>query len=796
MNLLGNSGSNINIREQVALYTKQWRWFVLSLVVILLFAFLYIRYTVPKYAAQAQLHILPDENSSADVSLFQDLGVFTEGGSSVEDEIQILTSRSNLTQAVKELGLNIKIESLGKILDTEIYENPPFRINFIEHDSVIYNSSLTFFLTIKSPTKYEYSEFEGEPGKVVDFGKQIETSLGDLVITPNQEKMSSYSDRDYKITIKSAGKVASSYKLNLVVGTMSEFSQIVNISLEDPVQKKAKHIIDKMIAIYNRNGVDDRKAIADKTSEFINNRIASIYENLSSADQIEEEFKSGKGITNIAAQSDIYLNVSAASNQRLNDVGVQLNIAESMKDYLDSQTGFEVLPSNIGLADPSIVNSVERYNQLALERQRLLKSSNEKNPIIVNLDQELEGLKRGMQSSLNGVTGNLSLEMNSLSKQLSTLNSRIYSAPRNERALRDISRKQQTTEQLYLYLLQKREESKIAYASAKPKSKVVDSAYSNSGTPVSPNQPIIYLASFVLGLLVPFSIIYVNNVLDNKVHSKADLEKFINDIPVIGELPRLGKKDSKKVEKEDRSVLAESLRIIRTNLDYILKTKESNRGNVILVTSSVPGEGKTFFSSNLSSILGYAGKKVVLVGADIRNPRLYTFFDMETDNENTIFKKTPERKKRIGLTDYLSDEKLEIDALIHHSLDLKDRNVDIIYSGKIPPNPAELLINSRVKELFKELSDKYDYVIVDSAPLMVVTDTVILSEHARKVIYVVKAGSTDKEVLNFPLNLKKDGKLNDLSFVVNSVKDSELGYGGKYGYGYGREKKKWWKLGA
>jgi len=585
--------------------------------------------------------------------------------------------------------------------------------------------------------------------------------------------------------------MAEYYQQNIVIKVTAEFSNIISITLNEPIKKRGKDVINTLINKYNQNAVDDKKAIADRTSNFINERIAEIYGDLSTVDQSAEEFKAGRGIADIASQTNVNLEIGAANQQELQEASVQLDIASSMKDFIDSQDGYELLPANVGLADQTIANTTARYNELALERKRLLESSNEKNPIIVNLDQQLDGLKRSMKSSLNSVTNNLSLQVNSLSNQLSSINSRIYSVPKNERALRDITRQQQTTESLYLYLLQKREESQITFASASPKSKVIDRAYLLSKFPVSPKKSIVFLAAIILGVLIPFSIIYIKDLLDNKIHNKLDLEKIAGDIPVIVEIPKLGKKDARLVKKEDRSVLAESLRILRTNLNYIQRSNKTVPNNIFFITSSVPGEGKTFTSSNLAAIYANTGKRVLLIGADIRNPKLYDFF---SDDSTPIGPKTkPRRSTKAGLTEYIVDPSLNIQDITNSS-QVNENSIDIIFSGKIPPNPTELLMSNRMEELFEKVSKLYDYVIVDTAPLMVVTDTVLISEYASQILYVVKAGATEKKVLEFPLKLKKEGKLKGLSFVVNNVKQSELGYGGKYGYGYGKTVKKWWKF--
>ena len=733
------STGKINYKELLKPYLRNWKWFIIAAIIGIVLGLLKIRYSVPQYAIQAKIQILEDQNSTSELDVFRDLSGFGGGRNSVEDEIEVLNSRSNLVQVVKQLGLNKNISALGNIQHSDVYLNAPFNISFLAPDSIVYQAKEEFFITLKSDTSFEMAAVEDEPALVYGYGKKIPTAVGDVVITPNVEDLNLYSNKRYKVSVNPLTAVAEQYQKKISISITDKLSNIIAIGLND---------------------------------------------------QVVEDFKSDRGLSNIGEQTSLNLNIGAANQQELQNASVQLDIATSMKNIVDSQEGYELMPSNVGLTDASIASTTARYNELAMERKRLLESSNERNPIIVNLDQQLAVLKRNMQSSLNSVTNNLALQVNSLSSQLSRINSRIYSAPKNERALRDITRQQQTTEQLYLYLLQKREESQITFASASPKSKIIDSAFLANNAPVSPKKPIILLAFLILGLMVPFSVIYANNLLDNKIHNKIGLEKLVLDVPVLAELPKLSKKDNKLILNDDRSVMAESLRILRTNLDYLIKTKTGQgKKNVVFITSSVSGEGKTFVSSNLAMILANTKRKVLLIGADIRNPKLYDFFNNK--NVNEISKRNT--KGEVGLTEYLYDDTLSPKDLVHEML-VHNNTIDVVYSGKIPPNPAELLLSNRVKGLFEEFSENYDYVIVDTAPLMVVTDTLLISQYANHIIYVTRAGSTEKAVLDYPLKLKQEGKLNGLSFVVNDVKDSNLGYGGKYGYGYGKSIKKWWKF--
>ncbi|MDC6366854.1 MULTISPECIES: GumC family protein [Flavobacteriaceae] len=790
------NGSSSDIKKQIDSYLRHWKWFALSAALTIALAFVYLRYATPQYSASAKIQILEDKGASSELSVLQDLDIFSGGKAKIEDEIELLQARSNFIQVVKKLKLNVRYFVIGNIRNNELYGGKfPFNINFISSDSLVNKSKHHFFVDLNSNTSFDYSEDENGPFKTYDFGSKINTKIGDIILVPDTEHLQPYKNKRVVVAINPIPDVASSYRNRMFIKASNELSSnIINMSLTDPIQQRAIDIIDELILTNNSNAVADKKAIADRTTKFINDRINEIYTDLSSVDETAENFKSSRGIADLGSQSSVNFNQSAASEQELQNASIQLNIANSMKDLISDQQGYDIIPTNVGLSDPGIANAAERYNELVAQRNRLLESSNEKNPVIIKLDQQLEGLRRGMQSSLNNVTNNLDLQVNSLSKQLSQINSRIYAAPSNERALRDISRQQQTTESLYLYLLQKREESQITFASAAPKSKIVDAAY-GSDKPVSPKSNMVYLAAIVVGLLIPFSIIYLGDLIDDKVHGKIELEQTIsNKASVMAELPKLGRKDSKLVSGMDRNVLGESLRILRTNLDYVLKKKvKSDRGSIVLITSSVSGEGKTFLSSNLSMVLASARKKVLLVGADIRNPKLHNFYsDLEVENVKSS-EEVVGRKTNKGLTEYLYDERIGFKEVITPML-INENKVDIVFSGKIPPNPAELLMSNRVKQFLDEASSQYDYVIVDSAPMLVVTDTLLISDYADQILYVTKAGVTEQKVLEYPIKLIEEKKVKNLSFIVNGVKEANLGYGGKYGYGYGRTVKKWWSF--
>jgi capsular exopolysaccharide synthesis family protein len=780
-----------DIKSIINTYTKHWKWFVLSAIFAIFLAYLQIRYTVPEFEVTSQIQVVQDKGAGGELSIFKDLGMFSGTSKEVEDEIQILASRANYIDVVKELNTNIQFKALGNVIDSEVYKSSPFNVNFIAADSLINTTDFNFVIEFLSSSSIAFSTSEDVPAKKYSFGKAIPTEIGGLIITPKTKVTNDYIGRRYQVLILPVESVATVYKKNVLIAINGENSNILDVSMSSSSTQKAKDIINKLIEVYNRNAVEDNRTIADKTSEFINNRIQLISGTLSDVDEDAQEMLTQKGMTGSGLEVGAAVQVSAGSRQNLENAKVQLQMVSGFKDYVNQEQGFEEMPV-LDVGSRAILDATAKYNQLVSVRKRLLQSADEQNPIIVNLDQQLNGLISTMKSSLSALETNVGMNVSALQGQLGRIQGTIYSAPKNQRDLRNITRKQETTEALYLYLLQKREESQITFASAAPKSNVIDYAYVTSIFPIRPKKAITYLASLILGLLIPFSVVYAKDLLDTKVHNKHSLEEITKDLPVLGELPFLSKKDSKIIVNDDRSVLAEALRILRTNLDFLISTKNAKdryKNNVVLVTSSVPGEGKTFVSTNLSMILASTNKKVLLVGADIRNPKLYTFFSGGSVDKL----KSPDRNKDAGLTDYLINDTLNVKDVIKPML-VYNNTIDVIYSGKIPPNPGELLMNKRMGALIEEVAADYDYVIMDTAPLMVVSDTLLLTKFSNHIIYVTRAGVTDKSAIQFPIDLHAEGKLNGVSFVVNGVSLDNLGYGGQYGYGYGKTTKKWWKF--
>ena len=769
-NSIGNSTSNTNdINNFINNYLKKhWKSFILCIIAFVALAYLYLRYTAPEYGISAKIMLIKDKTSGPETIVFDDLQNFSEKSTKVDDEIEILKSRSLMVNVVKDLSLNYRFFSEGRIHKQELYPKPPIKVNFFESDSIIQDSGFIFHVNILSDTKFEYHIDGEETSKEFSFGTDIPTPIGNMVITPNIVDINKLKGSSIMVRIDPIEKIAKLYKDKLVISSTQEGSNVLTISLEDQVIEKAINIIDELIKQYNNKSIEEKALIAKKTSDFINERIDLIASDLSQVDSSAVNFKAGNRLTNIASDANIYVAAGSENEQQLIAVSTELNMANYMKDFVSNQDANELIPANLGLADPALAETTTRYNGLVLERERLLKSSSEKNPIVVNIDQQLSGLKQTMSQSLNNLTNTLSIRVNNLKNREAKINSRIYSVPGQERKFRDIERQQQIKESLYLYLLEKREESVLSLAAKSANAKIIDPAYLMSEFPVSPKKKIIYLAAVIFGLLVPYSIIYLKNILDTKIHSKEDVVKAVSNVPFLAEIPKIPNSKKAFIKRNDRSVLAESFRILHTNLDYFINSKKvsNDKGIVIYVTSTISGEGKSFIAENLALTFAYSNKKVLLLGADIRNP---SFRGVLNDKKINKFN---------GLTEYLIGKK-EINEIIQPVLD--EGKLDIITSGTIPPNPAEILMNDKMGLLFEEVKKHYDFIVVDTAPSMLVTDTLLISNFADQTIYVTRAGYTDKKILAFPQEIQNGKKLKGMVMVVNEVLDANFGYGNKYG---------------
>jgi tyrosine-protein kinase Etk/Wzc len=498
-----------------------------------------------------------------------------------------------------------------------------------------------------------------------------------------------------------------------------------------------------------------------------------IAQELDGVEKDVEQFKTSNKLTDIETEAKLFIEGSSEYNKKSVEMDIQLNMVISMLEFIKKSNNSDLMPANI-ISSVYASGFLDSYNKLVLERNRILKSATAENPTVIKLEQQIASLKVNIAESLRRMQANLIIQKRDLKNQEGLLDSKIEEIPVQERQFRVIARQQKVKEELYLYLLQKREETAISLAATAPNARVIDAAKA-SNIPVSPKKVIIYLAAMLLGLLIPFGIIYIIDLLDTKVKNRFDISSRF-DIPFLGDIPN-APNPNKVILSTDRSGTAEAIRIIRTNLDFMLNHVPEGTAKTIFVTSTIAGEGKTFLSVNLTATFSLSGKKVLLIGMDIRNPKLNEYLELPN---------VP------GLTNYLSLPKAQINDFI-----VKSDKFDAFYflpPGKVPPNPTELLMNKKVDELFVQLKKEYDYIIVDTAPVSLVSDTLMLVKYADTFVYVVRANYLDKRMLHIPKNLYHENKLPNMALLINDTQ-TKKGYGYGYGYGYGVKQVKipWYK---
>ena len=755
-------------------YIVHWKWFLLSIVICLFLTFLKLRYTTPQYEATTTILVKDEKKGGmmSELSAFSDLGLGVGLKNNVDNEVEILKSRTLVETVVKKLNLNIKLFIKGNVNDIEVYKDSPIEVNFINKTDQFYKNEMVFNFRETTPSSFELeSEVAvGESQLIINtkkefrFGELIKSKYGDLIISKSIQNETIDENRDISIAIKISpvDEVVERFQKILKIASLSKTSSVVSITVTDPILKKSEDFLDNLVQIYNENAVADKNFISETTSKFIADRLILITQELDGVEKNVESFKKANNLTDIETEAKLFIEGSAEYNKKVLEAEIQLSMVHSLLEFMKKTTNSDLLPTNIIAGEKDASALINSYNQLVLDRNRILKTATVENPSVIKIDQQISSLKSNVSASLKQLQYNLSIQKRDLKGKEGDLNSKIGRIPIQERQFKVIARQQKIKEELYLYLLQKREETAISLAATEPNAKVIDLAKA-SKIAISPKKIVYYLASLLFGIFIPFIIIYINDLLDSKIKNRLDLEGE-TDIPFIGDLPT-SNFPNEIMKAYSRTSTAEALRIIRSNLEFMVNKDKEQGAKIFFITSSFPHEGKSFVSANLSSTFALSGKKVLLIEMDIRSPKLHLYFKMA--------------KNKRGISNYLSSNDL-IDDLMVKQKDFE--NFYIIPSGTIPPNPAELLMGDKVEELFKSLKSKYDYIIVDTAPVALVADTLIIANLADCFIYVFRANYLSKRMLSIANSLYKDKKLPNMCLLLNDT-DSTKGYG--YGYGYG-----------
>jgi len=777
-----NSGNIFNFKDFLNKFLSKWKWFVICVFITVTLAYIKLKYTLPTFESKS-IVLLKDENKGnliSEMASFVDPSRASGLKSNIENEIEILRSRTLIEETVKKLSLNISLVVKGKLVNIELYKKP-ILVNFVEKSEDFYQKGMVFKYYPISSKKFRLEEDVLESdSKIITsnkndfyYGELVNTRFGKFIVTKSPEKLDKSAKINYPIyiTISPLKNVVNNFKSNLLVKLFNTKSSVVQISYINPVKKRSEDFINELFYLYNQNAIEKKNIIFENTSKFISNRLKIITEELGGVEKEVENFKIANNLTDIDSEAKLYLQGSSDYNKKVVDTEVKINIVNSVRDYLRKSSGLDLLPTNVLTFDADASRLISNYNDLVLDRNRISKSATDTNPTVSKINQRISSIRSTIEASLDRLKTSLIIEKTSLNDSENNLKSKISKVPSQERIYKVIARQQKVKEELYLFLLQKREETAISLAAKDPMGIVIDQA-DTSEIPVSPVKMNYFIIALLLGVAIPFLIIYIRDILDTKVKSSIDILGKIK-VPFLGNIPKSSSTEGKLISATSRSSTDEALRIVRTNIDFVVSDVDSSLAKTIFSTSTVPGEGKTFISANLASTFALLGKKVLLIGMDIRKPRLDEYFTI------------PNRGK--GVTNYLSTP----DADVHDYL-IKQDGYDCFYvfpSGVVPPNPADLLSKDKVNTMFEILKKEFDYIIVDTAPVGPVVDTLLVAKHADAFIYVVKANQLDKSMLKLPEKLYLEKKLPNMAIVLNYTEIGN-GYGYGYGYGYGVEEEK------
>ncbi|WP_195408426.1 GumC family protein [Bacteroides congonensis] len=773
------SEEQINIQEILFRYLIHWPWFVVSVIICVALAWGYLRLTTPVYDISATV-LIKDEKKGGGANMSSELekmglNGFVSSSSNIENEIEVLSSRTLAREVVNSLGLFVTYMDEDRFPKRELYRTSPVLVSLTpqEADKLPHTMEVGMSLQPSGATdvqirvgKKEYRKrFEKLPAV-------FPTDEGTIAFFTNNDTLLSSVcpesvTKECHITayINRPFSVAKEYADFLSIAPTSKATSVVTVSLKNSNTRRGKDYIDKLLEMYNINANNDKNEVAQKTAEFIDERIGIISKELGSTEQDLENFKRSAGITDLSSEAQIALTGNAEYEKKRVENQTQINLVTDLQRYLQG-TEYEVLPANVGLQDAGVAGAIDRYNEMVAERNRLLRTSTESNPAIVNLNASIRAMRGNIQTTLDATLKGLEITRADLAREASRYSRRISDAPTQERQFVSIARQQEIKSGLYLMLLQKREENAIVLAAIANNAKIIDEAQAD-GVPISPKRMTIYLAALVFGIGIPVGIIYLISLTKFKIEGRADVEK-LTSLPVIGDIPLADEKTGAiAVFENQNNLMSETFRNVRTNLQFMLE----NGKNVILVTSTISGEGKSFISANLAISLSLLGKKVVIVGLDIRKPGLNKVFNIP--------------KKEHGITQFLTNPTINLMDLVQPS-DI-NRNLYILPGGTVPPNPTELLARNGLEKAVETLKQNFDYVVLDTAPVGMVTDTLLIGRVADLSVYVCRADYTRKAEFTLINELAENNKLSNLCIAINGLDLQKKKYGYYYGYGkYGK----------
>ncbi|MEY8759776.1 GumC family protein [Chryseobacterium tongliaoense] len=776
-----NYSKETDLKDFITPYLHKWKHFVVIILLMLLLAVYYVKSTAPVYKMQTSVLIKDAKkmsSASGDFGVLQSLGAFSNmGTNSIENELEIFKSKTIVEDVLKQRNFQISVFAEQKYYNLEIYgKTNPYIFNVVNEKNVQDDlSQKPVEIKTKGNEIILSSENWDNDIKGV-FDRVISLPFANVIINKNP-----YYKADPKTDMEKVffsynefNKTVIAFQEALKVNLLDKDATVIGLSIDFPNKEKGQDFLNGLVRQYNIYAINDKSLESKKTKEFIDERIVLISKELGDVETEKQKFKSNNNIVDLASEAKINLQQKEQTRAKALEFDTQLELNRMLQNFLDRKNVSDVLPANIGLDNEAAAKNIQEYNLLVMRRNKLLENATESNSVVKELDRQLNDLKGALSEGLQKNQTSLQLAKNGVLSEMGNSEQKISQIPFQEKLFRNIERQQQIKENLYLLLLQKREEAAITMAITGEKARVIDKAYVNK-KPVAPQKMYSLALALFGGFLLAFSIVYLKLLFNNKISTRRDIEK-LSLRPVVSEIPHVANKKSEIMKLNDVTPIAEAFRILVTNLKFMLP--KNGKTPVIMITSSVKGEGKTFISVNFALALASSLRKVIVIGSDIRNPQLQRYH--------------PESKNVKGLTEYLHGDINKSEDIIHNSG--FNNNCDFIYSGSIPPNPVDLLQSSRYADLLEDLKTKYDYIVIDTAPLLLVTDSFLIAEYADATLYVVRSEISKKDFINFANNQIESESIKNVAFVLNDVKKNNLGYSNQYGYGYHSDKKKWWQF--
>jgi capsular exopolysaccharide synthesis family protein len=750
-----NKKEFFDLKQEIFKFLPFWYLFVIGVIISLVSANLYLRYQNNIYQSHTVIKLLDDANSDFKMPS-SGVSFFFRNKINIDNEKEIIKSNRLLERVVQELQLYNQFFKEGNIAVIEAYGPQVPVIKWIGESKEVNSFSGSWQITYNS-SGYIWNNKKRKYYQIYDID-----GIAMQVIAPVQSKNFSSTLTVRKSSLISA---VASLKGRISISSVSKDSELLQITTSGTLIDKNNEILDKLTDVFDRDGREDRERIFKKTVDFVNNRFEYLFKELDTIELNKANYKSNQKISFIEADSGILLSTKSVTSSEYEQAKTQSVLSDIIIIALKEVDANELLPTNIGLEEMQINDLVKQYNDVVLEAQKVITNGGKNHPRVEKLTNVQKNLKNNIKFSLKAYQKILDAKIQAIDKIKGKQENQYAALPYQEKTIRAIERQQKIKETLYLLLLQKREEASINLAITNPSVKIVDPAIA-SNSPLSPKRSVILLGAFVLGISIPFGLIFIYYLFDTKIHRKETIEAELEDITVLSEIPCIVK-DAIIINKNDRSTLSEAFRILVANLNFIVPLKIKSNP-VIFITSTVKGEGKTFVAANLALTLSSLGKKVILVGTDLRNPQLHKTLNIEKGSK--------------GLVDLLISSDLSYKDLTIKTK-INEISLDVILSGSIPPNPTEILANGELEFLFEELKQAYDYVIVDTAPTLLVADTTIIAKYADVFLYVIRANYSDKQILPYINNLKTQNKIKNTSIIFNNVGQNE-GYGRGYAYAY------------